>query len=349
MSELQSRLVQKLEWLVDMPSVTRDEQLIADTLEARLKESGTHQIFRWRHGLLASPKGQESKLLMVGHLDTVPPSPQQTRRKVDGRVYGCGTSDMKAGCAVMLELMEAQPEHNATYLFYDREEGPISENGLKPLLDQVQSPGIPSIVLEPTNGEVQVGCVGSFHLLVNFKGVRAHAARPWQGRNALYLAVPLLDYLSKREPEVIMREGQPFRQVITPTIIGGPSLRNAVPGEVSINLNVRYAPGCDPQALIDEVTREAGPDATVTLEDMAKAGEVCHTHPSLAPWIKQRELVVAPKQAWTDVAQLTEHGFPAVNFGPGEPAQAHQPDEWCEELPMVSCFEHLLTLYQQTA
>lgn len=343
---MRSRLVEKLEWLVDIPSVTREEQEIADKLEARLREAGTHELFRWRHGILAFPKAQTSRLLMVGHLDTVPPSPEQTRCREGGRVYGCGTSDMKAGCAVMLELMEQLPDHNATYLFYDREEGPIAENGLKPLLDQVRTPGIPAIVLEPTNGEVQVGCVGSFHLMVEFHGVRAHAARPWQGRNALYMAVPLLDYLSKREPEVIIRDGQPFRQVITPTIIEGPDLRNAVPGRVSLNLNVRYAPGCDPQALIDEVKTAAGPDATVTLEDMAEAGEVCHTHPLLAPWIEERRLVVAPKQAWTDVAQLTANGFPAVNFGPGEPAQAHQPNEWCEEEPLVKCYQDLLALYK---
>lgn len=348
MSELQRRLVNKLEWLVDMPSVTRDEKLIADAVEARLKQAGTHELFRWRHGLLATPKGQTSKLMLVGHLDTVPPSDQQTRRRVDGRVYGCGTSDMKAGCAVMLELMESRPDHNATYLFYDREEGPITENGLRPLLEQVTTRGIPSIVLEPTTGEVQVGCVGSFHLKVTFQGVRAHAARPWHGRNALYLALPLLNYLSEREPDEVVRGGQIFRQVITPTIVDGPWLRNAVPGELSINLNVRYAPGCEPQALIDEVTRVAGEHATVVLDDMAEAGDVCHEHPSLAPWIAQRELVVAPKQAWTDVAQLTACGFPAVNFGPGEPAQAHQPDEWCEEAPLVTCYEHLLALFELT-
>lgn len=339
-----SSLISTLEWLVDIPSVTRDEQRIADAVQERVGTNGDFTLRRWRHGLLATPKGSDPKALLVGHLDTVPPSPQQTRRRVDGRLYGCGTSDMKAGVAVMLEMYERHPEASVAYLFYDREEGPLAENGLAPLLDLLDSPGLPSIVLEPTNNEVQVGCVGSFHLKVDFSGVRSHAARPWQGRNAIYEALPLLGYLAQRSPDDITVDGQTFRQVITPTIMSTPTLANAVPGEASLNLNIRFAPGVDHHSLIEEVRAQAGPHAEITLLDVAPAGSVCHTDPALAPWIARRGLVVTPKQAWTDVAQLTARGFPAVNFGPGEPAQAHQPDEWTPEDALQVCFEHLRAL-----
>lgn len=336
-------LIEKLDWFVDQASVTREEKPLADNLEQRLS-SGPFTIHRWRDGLVALPKSKP-KLLLAGHLDTVPPSPQQTRKRENGRIYGCGTSDMKAGLAVMLEILESHPDAPVGYIFYDREEGPIVENGLRPLLESTPSlPKAPTIVLEPTTGEIQVGCVGSFHLDVTFTGKRAHAARPWQGENALYLAAPFLQYLSQRAPEEIEVEGQTFRQVITPTILTTHTLSNAVPGEVTINLNIRFAPGQSSEALIEEVKKQAGEKAAVVLKDLAPAGKVCHEDPTLAPWIKARNLIVAPKQAWTDVAQLTDMGFPAVNFGPGEPAQAHQPDEWCPEDGLIFCYRELLQL-----
>lgn len=337
MSSRLESLVEKLEWFVDQPSVTREEKALADNLQRRLNSAGTHTVHRWRDGLVALPKNGRPKLLLAGHLDTVPPSPTQTRKRENGRVYGCGTSDMKAGLAVMLEILESRPEAPVGHIFYDREEGPVVENGLKPLLESVDLPKVPTIVLEPTTGEIQVGCVGSFHLDVTFHGQRAHAARPWHGENALYLAAPFLQYLSRRQPDEVVVHGQTFRQVITPTILTTHTLSNAVPGEVTINLNIRFAPGVEPDALMEEVRREAGSKAEVKLKDLAPAGKVCHDDPLLAPWIEERGLVVAPKQAWTDVAQLTELGFPAVNFGPGEPGQAHQPDEWCPEDGLTHC------------
>ena len=339
-------LVETLEWLVDIPSVTRDEEVIAERMQERLGRSQHHRVERWRHGFLAIPKSTPASLLLVGHLDTVPPSPEQTRRREDGRIYGCGTSDMKAGVAVMLEIYERHPQAPVGYLFYDREEGPLCENGLSPLLDLLPHTGLPAIVLEPTNNEIQVGCVGSFHLDVTFRGVRAHAARPWQGRNAIYEALPLLTYLSQRQPDEIEVDGQIFRQVMTPTVMTTPGLTNAVPGEATINLNVRFAPGTDPETLIQEVREQAGKQATITLLDLAPAGEVCHRHPKLAPWIAAHDLKVTPKQAWTDVAQLTQRGFPAVNFGPGEPAQAHQPDEWTPEAHLLPCYQYVCHLIE---
>ncbi len=212
--------------------------------------------------------------------------------------------------------------------------------------DRLPFSGVPAVVLEPTNGEVQVGCVGSFHLEVTFRGVRAHSARPWQGENAIYQALPLLQHLSGREPEEFLVEGRVFRQVITPTVVSSPTLKNAVPGELYLNLNVRFAPSQDHKALLEEIQAHLPESAQTHLADLAPAGDVCHQHPLWAEWIVDQGLKITPKQAWTDVAQLTQRGFPAINFGPGDPAQAHQPDEWCEEVQLQNCFEHLSILVQ---
>lgn len=346
MSKLES-LIEKLEWLVDQPSVTGDEKALCDALQERLARFTDHSLTRWRNGLVLLPKNTP-KLLLAGHLDTVPPSAEQTRRRQDGRIYGCGTTDMKAGVAVMMEILDDHPEAPVGYIFYDQEEGPIADNGLTPLLETVPdlSP-VPTLVLEPTSGEIQVGCVGSMHLHFTFFGKRAHSARPWHGENALYLALPLLTYLSKRQPDEIVVDGQTFRQVITPTILTTHTLTNAVPGEITINLNIRIAPGVDHETLINEVKEHAGPKAEIVLWDLALPGKVCHRDPLFAPWIEEEKLTVAPKQAWTDVAQLTALGFPAVNFGPGEPAQAHQPDEWCPEDGLTYCYHRIKRLLEK--
>lgn len=337
-----------LEWLLDIPSVTGKEDVLTEALLARLQPHGDHTLIRWRNGLLLTPIKHEPSLLLVGHLDTVPPTPGQARHQSTDKVYGCGSSDMKAGVAVMLTMLEQHPQDPIAYLFYDREEGPLKDNGLTPLLDHLKTPGIPAIVLEPTLNEVQVGCVGSLHLAITFNGVRAHAARPWQGRNALYEALPLLNHLAHRLADDIIVSGQTFRQVITPTVLTTPTLTNAVPSEARLNVNIRFAPGQDPETLIAECRHYAGPQATIKLLDLAPAGKVSHQHPRFHSWITQRQLTVAPKQAWTDVAQLTASGYPALNFGPGDPSQAHQANEWAPIAELKACYDHLRALLEIT-
>ncbi len=342
---LLARLVAHLTWLVDYPSVTGQEKELADRLQARLEALPGRRTLRWRHCLASWPAERAPELLLVGHLDTVPPDSKQTRRRQDGRLYGCGASDMKAGLALMLEALETEADRDIGFLFYDREEGPIAENGLASLLDRLPFRGTPALVLEPTNNEIQVGCVGTMQLELRFPGLRAHAARPWQGRNALYGALPLLNHLARREPDEVEVSGLVFRQVITPTVLRTPEIKNAVPGELFLNLNIRFAPGVEHTVLLAEVAELLPPGCDQHLADLAPAGAVCHTHELWRGWIARRDLLVTPKQAWTDVAQLTARGFPAVNFGPGEPAQAHQPDEWCLEEQLLDGYLHLQDLF----
>ncbi|MCA9797207.1 MAG: succinyl-diaminopimelate desuccinylase [Candidatus Eremiobacteraeota bacterium] len=312
--------------LVSVASVTREERVLADQTQSWAEQHfGADRVRRWRDGVLVLPKGPGPHLALVGHLDTVPPAAGQPTEIRDGRVYGCGASDMKAGVAVMMALLE---QYDAVGVFYDREEGPGDENGLVPLLEMAPELDL-AIVLEPTNNEVQVGCVGSLHARVTVAGQRAHSARPWQGKNAVYEAVPLLQRLAGLERREVQVQGQTFYEVLTVTQANTANPRNAVPDALVLNLNYRFAPGRDQQSARDQVV-QACQGYEVELLDFAPAGAVCLDHPRLAGWIESQGLVVTSKQAWTDVAQLTARGVPAVNFGPGEPAQAHQAGEWAE-------------------
>lgn len=326
--------------LVSIPSVTGNEQAMLDYLKRwAVPRFGEHRLRSWRCGLAIVPDNHAGPLIaVVGHTDTVAPAPGQTTEIKDDRVYGCGASDMKAGLAVMMALLENYP---LLGLFYDREEGDQSDNGLVPLLEKVPRPDL-AIVLEPTSNVVQVGCVGSVQATVTFKGRRAHAARPWQGENAVYKAAPFLERLSRQQPRDVTVHGHVFKEVITLTTASTlDNPRNAVPGEFVLNVNQRFAPGRTAEEAVQELRQLLNHEAELHVRDTAPAGDVCLDHPLLKAWLDKTSLTVEPKQAWTDVAQLTARGIPAVNFGPGDPAQAHQPGEWCP-LPALDRCRQLL-------
>jgi succinyl-diaminopimelate desuccinylase len=271
---------------------------------------------------------------LVGHLDTVPARPEEARPRLEGpRLHGLGSSDMKGGVAVMMALAEtleldALPV-NLLLVLYEREEGPYLESGLGPLFESV--PALRrlafGIALEPTDGVVQVGCVGSLHATVRFHGRAAHAARPWQGVNAIHLAGPLLAELLGRPPREVERGGFVFREVTSATLGSGGRARNVVPETFEMNLNVRFAPGRTPEEAEAELRGWIGDRAEVTVTDRAPSGPVCTDNPLYRRLLQATGLRAEPKQAWTDVARFGEMGIDAVNYGPGETAQAHQAGE----------------------
>lgn len=335
--------------LCEVPSETGDEAAIAAWVARELAELRPDWAIA-NHGtaVVAHPPLAAGKPTVgcFGHLDTVKPASRQTLAIQDGRVYGCGASDMKAGLAVMLGLAEAwRPDWaaNLVLVFYDREEGPSTENGLEPLLNLPDAvpPLDLAVCLEPTDNRVQLGCVGGLHAQVTFEGKRAHSARPWQGVNAIYPAADLLRRLAGREPVPVRFGALTFYEVITATTAQTANSRNVVPDRFMLNLNYRFAPGKSLPQAIRELREFVGPGPTVTIVDEAPAGGVIERNPRFDAWVEAVGLPVEPKQAWTDVARLSARGVPAFNFGPGETAQAHQADE---SVPVRALGENLAAL-----
>jgi succinyl-diaminopimelate desuccinylase len=283
--------------------------------------------------------GSRPAILLAGHLDTVPLQEGDfPARRENGRVYGRGASDMKGALAVMIELWQrldrAALPLELVLLFYDREEGPVAQNGLRAVLERRPDLRRASLALclEPTDLTLQLGCCGSMHATVTFQGRSAHSARPWQGDNAIHKAGALLSHLAAQSPRDVRIGELVFREVMTVTRIEGFSGRNVVPARCDLNLNFRFAPGRsveDAESEVQAVARRFGATATVT--DRAPSGPAILENALLQ---ELRALTAAPveaKQAWTDVAQLAALGIPAANFGPGEQAQAHQRGESCPE------------------
>jgi len=258
---------------------------------------------------------------------------------------------MKGGLAVMMKLAEALPRdalpYNLLFVFYEREEGPYAENGLEAVFA-----GCPwvldaklALVPEPTEAALEVGCVGTLQVEVTFRGRSAHAARPWQGENALTKAGEFLTTLHERQAEKVVVEGLPFYEVLTPTVARGGRANNVVPDSFVVNVNYRFAPGKeleDVKRLFGELAENS---ATFEVVDFAPSGPVNLDNPLLQELI-ETGLEVRPKQAWTDVARFSERGVAAANFGPGLPSQAHQKGEYAELALLEECYARLAELFQ---
>lgn len=288
---------------------------------------------------------------LCGHLDTVPLHEEDRRppRREGDRIVAAGSSDMKGGIAVMMELAERLPRDrrfcDLVLVLYSREEGPYVENELEEILrDPARLRGVDlALCLEPTDNVLQLGCVGSIHATVVFHGRSAHSARPWQGENAVHRAGALLAELASRAPREVRSGGLVFREVLSATRIEGGRARNVVPDRCELNLNFRFAPDRTLGAAGEEVRAlGARHGAEVTLTDLSPACRAYQDHPLVERLVDRTRVAVEPKQAWTDVARLAVHGIPAVNLGPGATAQAHQRGEWVE----IAALERGYALYQ---
>jgi succinyl-diaminopimelate desuccinylase len=345
------------------PSVTGSERELADTLERRYRELGEPVVRVGDSLVVGGPAQDRPTVLLVGHLDTVPPTDaDELAREAtldDGTavVIGRGASDMKAGNVVAMHLMEdaalrAGSPWSVALLLYAGEEGPAAGNALPAVLDAVPwlTDAALAIVLEPTDGRVELGCLGGIHARITFRGAAAHSARPWQGRNALTAAGAFLSALAARSPVAQVVDGIDFRDVLVPTQawtggLGpegpGRAPMNVVPDTFTVNVNLRFAPSRDlvtaETELREEIAVLAGPDADlaiVTIDRSPPAPPFRHD-PTVAAFVGAVGAAVGGKQAWTDVARFTERGIPALNFGPGATAQAHQRGEWVAVDAMV--------------
>lgn len=343
MSDLARSLAQTLLELTRIKSPIGEERALCDHVQARLsKRFEPAAITRFRDSLIVHANAREGapKLALVGHLDVVRTEHDGPARIEGERLYGAGAADMKSGLALMIELVERLPLSalpcDLTLVFYEREEGPYAENVLGPMLETFEDLRAfdLAICLEPSDNRLQLGCMGSLHASVTFTGRTAHSARPWEGENAITKAASFLADLSARAPVEHVVDGMLFKEVMSPTLASGGRGRNVVPDKFELNINYRFAPGKTPeQALAELVTLVAG-RASVLATDLSPAGRPHAAHPLVQKLIAAGVRAVERKQAWTDVARFDQIGVPAVNFGPGLNAQAHQPNEYTE-LPLL--------------
>jgi succinyl-diaminopimelate desuccinylase len=327
--------------LVDVPSVSGDEAALADMIAAALSGLPHLSLHRDGNAIVARTSlGRAQRVILAGHIDTVPVAGNLPSRAEDGLLYGCGSCDMKSGVAIQLRLAATltAPSRDITYVFYDCEEVEAQRNGLLRL--SRNSPellaGDLAVLLEPTGGLIEGGCQGTLQAEITIYGTRAHSARSWMGRNAIHAAGPALDRLltyHPREPEV---EGLTYREGLNAVGISGGVAGNVIPDRCVVTVNFRFAPDRDVQQAASYL-REVFGGFDVAITDAAPAALPGLTHPAAAALLTAVGAAPRAKLGWTDVARFAELGLPAVNYGPGDPNLAHSVAEHVPLAQIAGC------------
>ena len=336
--DLGERLAARTLELIDIPSESRDEASIAAHVAALLPEARD----LGDTGLLAGPDG--ARVLLGGHFDTVPAQGNRPGRRDGDRVIGLGASDMKGALAVMIELVRDGLPFGA--LFFGREELPFDESALTPLLARHPLRPELAVMMEPTDNAIHAGCLGNVNATWTFHGVAAHSARPWFGDNAITRAAAAVTALAAHEPEPHQFDGLEFVEVASVTKISGGIAMNVIPGEATAHVNYRYAPGRTPEAAEARLAELCAGHGELRIDANAPSGAVARG-PLVDALIAAGGLEVAPKQAWTPVAEFARAGVPAINFGPGDPPQAHTRGEAISVAALVRSYR-VLEAFAQT-
>ena len=331
--------------LVDTPSVSGEEGPLTDAIEGALRSLPYLTVHRDGNTIVArTTLGRAERVILAGHVDTVPVAGNLPSRVEGSRLYGCGTTDMKSGLAVQLRLAASltSPSRDVTYVFYDCEEVAADRNGLLRL--SRHSPellaGDFAVLMEPSSGEVEGGCQGTLRAEVTVAGQRAHTARSWMGRNAIHEAGAVLDVLrayTPREPEV---DGLRYHEGLNAVGIRGGVAGNVVPDECAVTVNYRFAPDLTGEQAA-EFVRSVFSAWPVTVLDVADGARPGLGQPAAAEFVAVVGGTPRAKLGWTDVARFSALGIPAVNYGPGISEIAHTAGEYVEIGKIAECESRL--------
>jgi succinyl-diaminopimelate desuccinylase len=332
--DLGDRLAARTLELIDVPSESSDEARLAAHVTAVLARGGVPVADLGDTCVLAR---RGSHALLAGHLDTVPAQGNRPGSRDGERVHGLGAADMKGALAVMIELALAGLAVDC--LFFGREELPLAEGALTPLLARERLDYDLVVMMEPTANELHAGCLGNVNATWTFHGRSGHSARPWDADNAIHRAAREIAALAAVEPEAHAFDGLAFVEVASVTSIAGGIAANVIPDRVECHVNYRFAPDRTAEAAAERL-RELCP-GDLRIGSLAPSGPVATGNPLARSLVEVGGLRVAPKQAWTPVAEFALGGLDAVNFGPGEPAQAHSRDESVEIAALVRSYRVL--------
>jgi succinyl-diaminopimelate desuccinylase len=332
--------------LVDIESVSGNEQAIADAIAAALSGLAHLTLHRAGNVIVASTSlGRAERVVLAGHIDTVPVAGNLPSHLDGDLLYGCGSCDMKSGVAVQLRLAAqlTAAARDITYVFYDCEEVEAERNGLLRL--SRSSPellaGDFAVLMEPTAAAVEGGCQGTLRAEVRAGGERAHSARSWLGSNAIHAAGGILDVLRAYQPRQPVVDGLAYHEGLNAVGIRGGVAGNVIPDECVVSVNFRFAPDRSPEQAADHV-RDTFDGFDVQVTDSASGARPGLSKPAAASFVAAMGGEPRAKLGWTDVARFDALGIPAVNYGPGDPTLAHRRDEHVPLAQIAECEARML-------
>jgi len=343
--ELSGDVVALAAALCDIPSPSGEETALADAIETALSALPHLTVLRDGDAVVArTDLGRARRVVIAGHIDTVPIASNVPSWQADGMLWGRGSVDMKGGVAMALHLAAtlSAPRWDVTWVFYDHEEVAAELNGLGRIARNHPEwlAGDFAILGEPTGAQVEGGCNGTLRVEVRTKGVTAHSARPWMGVNAIHKATEILAALDAHEAADIEVDGLVYREALSAVKIEGGRVLNSVPDSCTVTVNYRFAPSKSVEAALAYV-HEVLPGHEIVLMDAAAGARPGLDSPAVQEFLSAVRAhtggEVGPKYGWTDVARFSELGIPAVNFGPGDALLAHADDERCPTDQIRAC------------
>lgn len=347
MLDLASDVVSLTAALVDIPSESQREQQIADAVEAALGQCLHLQVERFGNTVVARTSlGREDRVVLAGHLDTVPAAENLPHRVEDGKLFGLGANDMKGGVAVALRCAHelVAPSRDVTYVFYECEEIDDTYNGLRKLA--AEHPSLLqadfAVLMEPSDAGVEAGCQGTLRAHIATSGERAHSARGWLGRNAIHAASDILNRLTSYEPRRPVIDGLTYREGLNAVGIEGGVATNVIPDACVVTINYRYAPDRSAQEALAHMEEVFHGYPLEVVDNSPGALPGLH-HPAAQAFLTATGAVPRPKFGWTDVSRFSALGVPAVNFGPGDPALAHTKGEYVPIDHLQKCEAEMLS------
>ena len=330
-----SKLLAATAAFVDVPSVSHHEASLADVIETRLRACAHLDVQRVGDNVVGRTQlGREQRVILAGHLDTVPVNGNATARIEGDTLWGLGSADMKSGLAVMVDLADTVPAPaiDVTYVFYVCEEVDQTFSGLRQLLAERPDllAGDAAILGEPTGGVVEAGCQGTMRVLATLHGERAHTARPWMGRNAIHRLGELLARVAATEERRPVLDGCEYREAMQAVWVEGGVANNVVPDRARVKVNHRFAPDRTADQALQHLRSVLGDVDELEVEDVGDAAPPGLRHALLADLVARTGQPPRAKLGWTDVAFFAGHGIPATNYGPGDPTLAHTAAERVE-------------------
>lgn len=327
--------------LIDIPSESGSEAVLADAVERALRDQPALEVARIGNNVIAATAlGRAQRVVLAGHLDTVPAAGNLPHRREGDRIWGLGSADMKGGLAVSLRLASSvqTATRDVTFVYYECEEVQADRNGLARIAAQRPEllQGDFAILMEPSNARVEAGCQGTLRVELRARGKRAHSARAWMGSNAIHALAPALNTLATYRPETVTVTGLNYREGLNAVRVAGGVAGNVIPDSAVLTVNYRYAPARTHEQALAHV-QQLFPGFDVSVIDAAPAALPGLDVPAVQSFVMATGHPAAPKYGWTDVARFSALGIPAVNYGPGDPSVAHSPDEVVALAELVEC------------
>jgi len=346
-----------LKQLIQAQSTSQTGELAAaNLLQSYFHQHGIEAVVdswdRQRANIFARLRstGNKPALLFAGHLDVVGPGrgrwkhPPFAATQTDGKIFGRGAVDMKAGlatvAAAMTQLAQSGTQLQGDILFVATAGEETDSEGAKRFVTQVQDlPTLAGIIIpEPTDFQLITAHRGMLWLRVTTLGKAAHSSTPHLGINAINSMKAVLDKLEHYHPSARPHPQLGGCSVSINTIHAGEAL-NIIPDHCTIGIDIRTVPGQNYQDIFNEIAtmlNELGannPTFRAKLEILRQVDplQTDPNHPFVKAFCSATGLKETSSVGFTtDGPYFATLGAPVVIFGPGNPELCHKPDEYIE-------------------